>query len=104
MRGTIDQGVGEGGIAKEGREQGEPSPASGCRGYEKRPDLVVGMWRNGAVPDYLTTTEAAEYLRRSVSWLVKRNDIPYLRGVPNIYCRADLDAWFQRTKVRPKVV
>ena len=52
---------------------------------------------------YLTSREAASYLRKSVSWLVKRNDIPYLRGVPNTYKKADLDSWFERNKFNPRV-
>lgn len=56
---------------------------------------------NGGVPEYLKTKEAAAYLRKSVSWMVKRHDIPYLRGVPNIYRRKDLDSWFERNKFEP---
>ena len=41
----------------------------------------------------LTTPEAAAYLRRSVGWLLHRGDIPYLKGKPNMYRRADLDRW-----------
>jgi hypothetical protein len=52
---------------------------------------------------YLTTTEAAEYLRKSVSWLTRQPDIPYLRGIPNTYKREDLDDWFERNKFVPVV-
>lgn len=48
------------------------------------------------LPTYMTISEAAAYLRRSVSWLVRRRDIPYVRGHPNTYARQDLDAWFRR--------
>lgn len=47
---------------------------------------------------YLTTMEAARYLRKSVSWLVRRRDIAYLRGRPNTYLRTDLDEWFENNK------
>ena len=52
---------------------------------------------------YLTTTEAAKYLRKSVSWLVRQPDIPYLVGKPNTYKREDLDDWFERNKFVPRV-
>lgn len=52
---------------------------------------------------YMTTGEAAGYLRRSESWLVKQKDIPYLRGVPNTYCRKDLDDWFEKHKFHPRL-
>ncbi len=50
----------------------------------------------------LTTPEAARYLRKSTSWLLKRSDIPYLKGIPNHYRRKDLDAWLQRHRHLPK--
>jgi len=56
-----------------------------------------------AGPTYLTTEEAAAYLRRSVSWLLRVRDLPFLRGKPNVYTKADLDGWVERHKVRPKV-
>ena len=43
----------------------------------------------------LTTPEAAAYLRRSVTWLLRQGDIPYIRGVPNLYRRVDLDRWIE---------
>jgi len=52
---------------------------------------------------YLTTKEAAEYLRKSASWLVRQPDIPYVKGVPNVYKRTDLDDWFERHKFVPEV-
>lgn len=55
------------------------------------------------LPNYLTTKEAAAYLRRSVSWLIRRKDIPYLPGNPNAYARADLDEWFESNKYKPMV-
>ena len=55
------------------------------------------------VPEYLKTREAAKYLRKSVSWLAKRHDIAYVRGVPNIYKRKDLDSWFERNKFEPSI-
>ena len=55
------------------------------------------------VSEYLTTDEAARYLRRSSSWLLKQHDIPYLKGVPNTYSRKDLDAWVERNKFHPEV-
>jgi len=51
--------------------------------------------------EYLTTTEAAEYIRRSVSWLLYQKDIPYLPGHPNTYKRLDLDAWYEENKRKP---
>lgn len=64
---------------------------------------TVGAQRDGdIVSPYLTTPEAAEYLRKSVSWLLRQHDIPFLPGNPNIYKRADLDAWFESSKQRPR--
>ena len=51
------------------------------------------------VPEYLTTPEAAKYLRKSVSWLLRQDDIPYLPGNPNVYAKRDLDRWFEGHKV-----
>ena len=53
--------------------------------------------------DYLTTPEAAKYLRKSVSWLLRRHDIAYIPGKPNLYAKADLDRWFQKHKISPRV-
>jgi hypothetical protein len=50
---------------------------------------------------YLTTKEAAAYLRKSESWLLRQGDIPYLSGRPNVYDAADLDAWVERHKHQP---
>ena len=44
---------------------------------------------------YITTEEAAAYMRKSVSWLIRRKDIPYYRGKPNLYKSSDLDAWME---------
>ena len=55
------------------------------------------------LPKYLTTSEASVYLRKSVSWLIRRNNIPYMPGNPNIYLRADLDEWFETNKHKPLV-
>ena len=58
---------------------------------------------NADAREYMTTEEAAAYMRKSASWLVKRNDIPYVKGVPNIYRKSDLDSWFERSKFRPSL-
>ena len=50
---------------------------------------------------YLVTDEAAAYLRRTVSWLLRQADIPYLPGRPNTYAVRDLDDWFENSKRRP---
>lgn len=52
---------------------------------------------------YLTTPEAAAYLRKSVSWLLRQHDIPFVPGNPNVYRRSDLDQWFDRSKVAPRI-
>lgn len=54
--------------------------------------------------DVMTTGQAASYLRHSTSWLLKRNDIPYIKGLPNIYQKKDLDAWLTRHKIKPRIV
>ena len=51
--------------------------------------------------EYLTTGEAAEYLRRSRSFVLTQPDIPYIYGHPNTYAKRDLDAWFERHKTKP---
>ena len=43
--------------------------------------------------EYMTSEEAARHMRRSVSWLLRRKDIPYYMGKPNLYKREDLDRW-----------
>jgi hypothetical protein len=53
--------------------------------------------------DYLTTPEAAKYLRKSVSWILRQGDIAYVPGKPNVYAKQDLDRWFQKHKVVPRV-
>jgi hypothetical protein len=52
---------------------------------------------------YLTTDEAAAYLRKSVSWLLRVPDMAFLRGKPNLYAKNDLNAWVERHKHRPRV-
>jgi len=52
---------------------------------------------------YMPTIEAAAYLRRSVAWLLRQKDIPYLPGRPNRYVKADLDEWFERNKHNPLI-
>jgi len=47
---------------------------------------------------YLTTVEASRHMRRSVSWLLRQKDIPYFRGKPNLYLKADLDFWFEANR------
>lgn len=49
----------------------------------------------------MTTEEAAAYLRRTVSWLLRQAEIPYLPGRPNTYAVKDLDNWFDRNKRNP---
>lgn len=55
----------------------------------------------GQQSNYLTTCEAAKYLRMSVSQLMRLGDLAYLKGRPNIYDRRDLDDWFARHKYNP---
>lgn len=52
---------------------------------------------------FMTTTEAAAYLRKSISWVLRVPDLPFLRGKPNLYVRADLDAWIEKHKFRPRL-
>jgi hypothetical protein len=70
-------------------------------GNERRD--VDSLKREGGNHEYITTSEAAEYLCRSVSWLLRQPDIPYLNGNPNIYRRKDSDGWFERSKFRPRI-
>ena len=65
----------------------------------------VAEYRRGQpeTQEHLTTREAAAYLRRSTSWLVKRNDIPFVRGTPNTYKKSDLDGWFKANKFVPNI-
>ena len=51
----------------------------------------------------MKTQVAAAYLQKSVSWLLRRPDIPYLPGKPNLYKRRDLDHWFTRNMIKPTV-
>lgn len=59
---------------------------------------------SGKPATYMNTESAAAYLNRSVSWILKQRSIPYLPGKPNTYKRADLDNWFERGKVRPRII
>ena len=72
---------------------------------ESQPELAIVDGPRDTHPicqPYLTTTEAARYLRRSVSWLLRCGQIPYVRGHPNVYSVKDLDEWFERNKWVPK--
>jgi hypothetical protein len=51
---------------------------------------------------YLTTSEAARYLHRSISWLLRCGEIPYVPGRPNLYAIKDLDTWFESNKHIPR--
>lgn len=51
--------------------------------------------------DYLTTDEAAEYLRVSPSFILRQTSIPYMKGRWNVYAKRDLDAWFDQHKALP---
>ncbi len=53
---------------------------------EVRPSSVI-------VSPYLNTRDAAKYLSRSVSWMLRQKDVPYYRGKPNLYRMSDLDRW-----------
>lgn len=84
----------------------DSAPQSGTK-VQKKKDLgranhpAVSLAQstvNFADYEYLTTTEAAQYMRKSVSWLLHNKEIPYLTGSPNTYKKTDLDAWFNKTK------
>jgi hypothetical protein len=64
---------------------------------------VVGVAVRPTESAYLTTDEAAAYLRKSVSWLLRVPDMVFLRGKPNLYAKNDLNAWVDRHKHRPRV-
>jgi hypothetical protein len=70
-----------------------PAQAGGVAGVAVRP----------IESPYLTTDEAAAYLRKSVSWLLRVPDMAFLRGKPNLYAKNDLNAWVDRHKHRPRV-
>jgi hypothetical protein len=86
-----DPQVVQSGARRQRADLGHTAP---CRIIEGQKEL------DGQV--YLTTPEAAAYLRKSVSWLLRQHDVPFLSGNPNIYRRTDLDDWFERSKVRPR--
>lgn len=72
---------------------------NGCKGIDEglSENAQKGDDRtNGIAHDYLTTDEAARYMRRSTSWLLRQKDIPYYRGKPNLYHRHELDDWFNK--------
>jgi len=66
------------------------------------PDDNEGMNNNAenesALQGYMTTIEAARYMRKSTSWLLKQKDIPYYRGKPNLYRKEDLDDWLNSNR------
>jgi hypothetical protein len=64
---------------------------------------VAGVVGRPIESPYLTTDEAAAYLRKSVSWLLRVPDMAFLRGKPNLYAKNDLNAWVDRHKHRPRV-
>ena len=64
---------------------------------------VAGVVVRPTESPYLTTDEAAAYLRKSVSWLLRVPDMVFLRGKPNLYAKNDLNAWVERHKHRPRV-
>ena len=53
--------------------------------------------------DYMTTAEAAAYLRRHKTFILSQPDLPYLKGHPNTYAKRDLDDWFERHKTKPRM-
>ena len=64
-------------------------------------DTAAGIERSQPEPHeagYLTTLEAAAYMRRSRSWMLQRKDIPYYRGRPNLYRKEDLDNWLAEVR------
>lgn len=67
------------------------------------PSLTISSRRQEMGQVLLTTTEAAKYLRRSVSWLLRQPDIVYLPGKPNLYAVKDLDTWVEKHKFRPRL-
>ena len=64
---------------------------------------VLARNRSSAVSPYLTTEEAAQYMRKSESWLIKQADLPFLKSAPNLYSKKDLDDWFERHKFHPRL-
>ncbi|MFC1453023.1 helix-turn-helix domain-containing protein [Verrucomicrobiota bacterium] len=57
----------------------------------------------GEAKEHMSTQEAAKHLNRSASWLLKRNDIPFVKGAPNTYRRTDLDDWAKRNLCKPRI-
>ena len=54
---------------------------------------VNGIGRSQAHVDKTIRESGIGYLRRSVTWLLRQKEIPYLKGIPNSYRRTDLDKW-----------
>lgn len=76
---------------------------SHLQGLKQTLDLVDRPRDTHAVCQrYLNTAEAARYLRRSVSWLLRSGEIPFVPGRPNLYSVKDLDAWFEANKHVPR--
>jgi hypothetical protein len=74
-------------------QYGTPDKFPAQWGDEPRADSLCPI-----AGEYLTTGEAAKYLRMSVSRLLRLQNLEYLRGRPNIYSKQDLDNWFERNK------
>lgn len=92
-----------------------PAPTPSDQGFAIAPtplqfdaDVIADGRKRGlpaglTASPYLTTDEAAVYMRKSVSWLLRLPDLPFLRGKPNLYVKADLDAWVEKHKFRPRL-
>lgn len=83
------------------------APAAVSAGRPNTPERVLDLVKRSrdthvVCHPYLTTTEAARYLRRSTSWLLRCGSIPYVPGRPNLYAISDLDAWFEGHKHIPR--
>ena len=97
--------------AEFGRDRSRPSASQSklellqrrqAQGLKQELELVDGSRDTRAIcQPYLTTTEAARYLRRSTSWLL-RAELPFVPGRPNLYSIRDLDNWFELHKWVPK--
>ena len=79
---------------------GDRSPSEDGLPPGAHPGDKTGMQARREYGDYLTTDEAAAYLRRSRSFILNRSDISYLKGSPNTYAKRDLDEWFDRNKTQ----
>lgn len=82
-------------------------PAFGAAGAPEEVVALISQGGDGGGnensnhPEYMTTGEAAAYLRRSTSWLL-RQSVEYLPGRPNLYRKSALDCWFEKHKHVPK--